>query len=120
MAGRDRLNSQWKYLSVRRTTLFIEDSLHQSLKWTAFEPNMAVLWGEVCRNVDRFLRDLYLQGALRGTNPEEAYFVKCDAATTTEANINEGVVNVIVGFAPVKPAEFLILQFRLQARRPGE
>lgn len=109
MAGDDDFASEWKYISVRRTALFIEESLYRGLKWVVFEPNDEPLWSQIRLNVGAFMHDLFRQGAFQGKTRQEAYFVKCDAETTTQNDINLGRVNIWVGFAPLKPAEFVIL-----------
>ncbi|TWE21196.1 hypothetical protein FB465_6363 [Kitasatospora atroaurantiaca] len=110
LAGADVLASEWKYLPVRRLALFIEESLFRGTQWVVFEPNGEALWAEVRLNVGAFMQQLFRQGALQGRSPREAYFVKCDAETTTQADRDLGVVNVRVGFAPLKPAEFVVVQ----------
>jgi hypothetical protein len=113
--GADALNSEWKYVPVRRTALFIEESLYRGLQWAVFEPNDEPLWARIRLSTGLFLHDLYRQGAFQGSVPEDAYFVSCDATTVTQADIDQGTVNVLVGFAPLRPAEFVILAIRLQA-----
>jgi len=108
--GADRLASQWKYVPVRRLALMLEESLYRGTKWVVFEPNDETLWGQIRLNVGAFLHTLFLQGAFQGTSAREAYFVKVDKDTTTQDDINRGTVNVVVGFAPLKPAEFVILK----------
>lgn len=108
--GADQKASEWKYIPVRRTALFIEESLFQALKWVVFEPNDEPLWAQIRLNVGAFLNDLFRQGAFQGGTPRDAYFVKCDKETTTQSDINRGVVNVVVGFAPLKPAEFVVIR----------
>jgi phage tail sheath protein FI len=110
--GADQRASEWKYIPVRRTALFIEESLVRGLKWVIFEPNDEPLWAQIRLNVGSFLNDLFRRGAFAGRSPREAYFVKCDKDTTTQADIDRGVVNVVVGFAAVEPAEFLVLQIQ--------
>jgi phage tail sheath protein FI len=112
MAGDDSFASEWRYISVRRTALFIEESLYRGMKWVVFEPNDEPLWAQIRLNVGSFMRNLFRQGAFQGKTPKEAYFVKCDNETTTQNDINNGIVNIIVGFAPLKPAEFVILQIQ--------
>jgi hypothetical protein len=107
--GNDEVGSEWKYVPVRRTALFIEETLFRATKWVVFEPNDEPLWAQLRLNVGAFLQDLFRQGAFQGRSPREAYFVKCDAETTTQNDINRGVVNVVVGFAPLKPAEFVVI-----------
>ena len=110
--GADDLTDQWKYLPVRRTALYIEESLFRGLKWVVFEPNDEPLWAQVRLNVGAFMHDLFRQGAFQGMTPRDAYLVKCDKETTTQNDVDKGVVNVLVGFAPLKPAEFVILQLQ--------
>jgi phage tail sheath protein FI len=107
--GADRLTSQWKYIPVRRTALFIEESLYRGTQWLVFEPNDEPLWSHIRLNIGAFLHDLFRKGAFQGTTPKDAYFVKCDKDTTTQSDIDLGIVNIIVGFAPLKPAEFVII-----------
>jgi phage tail sheath protein FI len=113
--GDDRLASEWKYLPVRRTALFIEESLYRGTQWAVFEPNDEPLWAQLRLNIGSFMRDLFRKGAFQGSSPKDAYFVKCDKETTTQNDINLGIVNVIVGFAPLKPAEFVIIQLQQMA-----
>ncbi len=112
MRGADLLADEYKYIPVRRTALFIEESLYRGLKWVVFEPNDEPLWGQIRLNVGAFMNDLFRQGAFQGTTPREAYLVKCDKDTTTQNDIDKGIVNIIVGFAPLKPAEFVIIKIR--------
>ena len=112
MDGRDLLASQWKYLPVRRTALYIEESLYRGTQWVVFEPNDEPLWAQIRLNVRAFMHGLFRQGAFQGTTPREAYLVKCDRETTTQDDINRGVVNIVVGFAPLKPAEFVVLKIQ--------
>jgi hypothetical protein len=112
LAGADQLASDWKYIPVRRLALYIEASLYQGTQWVVFEPNDEPLWSQIRLNVGAFMRGLFQQGAFQGSTPASAYFVKCDSDTTTQADINLGVVNILVGFAPLKPAEFVILQIQ--------
>jgi uncharacterized protein len=110
--GADQRASEWKYVPVRRTALFIEDSLLAGLKWVVFEPNDETLWSQIRLNVGAFMQGLFRQGAFQGRTPREAYLVRCDATTTTQADIDRGVVNILVGFAPLKPAEFVVIQIQ--------
>jgi phage tail sheath protein FI len=112
LVGADQLTSQWKYIPVRRLALFIEESLYRGTKWVVFEGNDEPLWAQIRLNVGAFMQTLFRQGAFQGTNAREAYFVKCDKETTTQADIDRGVVNIVVGFAPLKPAEFVILRIQ--------
>jgi uncharacterized protein len=112
LEGADILASDWKYVPVRRLTLFLEESLYRGTKWVVFEPNDEPLWSQIRLNVGAFMQDLFRQGAFQGATPQAAYYVKCDGDTTTQQNIDDGIVNIEVGFAPLKPAEFVILQIR--------
>jgi uncharacterized protein len=110
--GADQQASEWKYVPVRRTALYIEESLYEGLKWVVFEPNDEPLWAQIRMNVGAFMNNLFRQGAFQGNTPAKAYFVKCDGETTTQNDINRGVVNILVGFAPLKPAEFVVIQIQ--------
>jgi phage tail sheath protein FI len=112
LAGADQLASEWKYLPVRRLTLYIEESLFRGTQWVVFEPNDEPLWAQIRLNVGSFMQNLFRQGAFQGTTPREAYFVKCDRETTTQNDINLGIVNIVVGFAPLKPAEFVVIKIQ--------
>lgn len=115
LAGSDALASEWKYLPVRRFTLFLEESLYRGTQWVVFEPNDEPLWRQIRLNIGAFLHGLFRQGAFQGGSPREAYFVKCDHDTTTQNDINRGIVNIEVGFAPLKPAEFVIIKVQQMA-----
>jgi len=106
-------DSDWKYVNVRRLIIFVEASLDRGLQWVVFEPNAEPLWARVRRSISNFLTLLWRNGALEGTKPEEAYFVKCDRTTMTQTDIDEGRLIVLVGVAPVKPAEFVIVRIGL-------
>jgi phage tail sheath protein FI len=110
--GADQLASEWKYAPVRRTALYIEESLVQGLRWVVFEPNDEPLWAQIRLNVGAFMQTLFRKGAFQGTTPREAYLVRCDRTTTTQADIDNGVVNILVGFAPLRPAEFVVIQIQ--------
>jgi len=112
LEGDDRIASEWKYIPVRRTALFLEESLYRGTRWVVFEPNDEPLWAQIRLNVGSFMQSLFLQGAFQGTSPRDAYLVKCDKDTTTQDDINRGVVNIVVGFAPLKPAEFVIIKIQ--------
>ncbi len=110
LAGADAAASSWKYLPVRRTALFLEESLYRGTKWAVFEPNDEPLWAAVRLNVGSFMDTLFKKGFFQGQTAAEAYFVKCDSETTTQTDIDNGIVNILVGFAPLKPAEFVVIQ----------
>jgi phage tail sheath protein FI len=119
LAGADRQGSEWKYLAVRRFTLFLEESLYRGTQWVVFEPNDEPLWAQIRVNIDTFLFDLFRQGAFQGTTRQQAYFVKCDGETTQQSDIDRGIVNIEIGFAPLKPAEFVILKIQQIAGKRG-
>lgn len=112
LRGADQLADEYKYLAVRRTALFIEESLYRGTQWVVFEPNDEPLWGQIRMNIGAFMHDLFRKGAFQGTTPKEAYLVKCDKETTTQNDINLGIVNILVGFAPLKPAEFVVIKIQ--------
>jgi phage tail sheath protein FI len=115
LRGADSLASEWKYVPVRRLALFIEESLFRGTKWVVFEPNDEPLWAQIRLNIGAFMQNLFRQGAFQGRSPREAYFVKCDRETTTQNDINLGIVNIVVGFAPLKPAEFVVIKLQQMA-----
>lgn len=115
LRGADQLADEYKYVPVRRLALYIEESLFRGLKWVVFEPNDEPLWAQIRLNVGAFMHNLFRQGAFQGSTPRDAYFVKCDKETTTQNDINLGIVNVVVGFAPLKPAEFVIIKLQQMA-----
>ncbi|WP_202842487.1 phage tail sheath family protein [Luteimonas saliphila] len=108
--GHNDRASEWKYVPVRRMALFLEESLYRGTQWVVFEPNDEPLWAQIRLNIGAFLQNLFRQGAFQGRTPREAYFVKCDRETTTQTDINMGIVNIHVGFAPLKPAEFVVIR----------
>jgi phage tail sheath protein FI len=110
LEGSDQQASEWKYLPVRRLALFLEESLYRGTQWVVFEPNDEPLWSQIRLNVGAFMHELFRQGAFQGVTPREAYFVRCDKETTTQNDINLGIVNILVGFAPLKPAEFVVIK----------
>ncbi|MBX9664448.1 phage tail sheath subtilisin-like domain-containing protein [Novosphingobium sp.] len=109
MDGDDGFASEYKYIPIRRLALYIQESLYRGVKWVVFEPNDESLWAQIRLNVGAFMNNLFRQGAFQGQSPRDAYFVKCDADTTTQNDRNLGIVNIVVGFAPLKPAEFVVL-----------
>jgi uncharacterized protein len=115
LRGADQLADEYKYIPVRRTALFIEESLFRGLQWVVFEPNDEPLWAQIRLNAGAFMHNMFRQGAFQGQSPREAYFVKCDKETTTQNDINLGVVNVLIGFAPLKPAEFVVISIQQMA-----
>lgn len=112
MKGADAQADEYKYIPVRRLALFIEESLYRGTQWVVFEPNDEPLWAQIRLNVGAFMQNLFRQGAFQGRSPREAYLVKCDSETTTQNDINLGIVNILVGFAPLKPAEFVVIKIQ--------
>lgn len=110
--GDDSLADEYKYVPVRRLALFLEESLYRGTQWVVFEPNDEPLWAQIRLNVGAFMHNLFRQGAFQGATPKDAYFVRCDRETTTQSDINLGIVNIHVGFAPLKPAEFVVLKIQ--------
>jgi phage tail sheath protein FI len=110
--GADDFGSEWKYVPIRRFALFLEESLFRGTKWIVFEPNDEPLWAKIRMNLNAFMMGLFRQGAFQGGTPDQAFFVKCDAETTTQNDRNLGIVNIEVGFAPLKPAEFVIIKIQ--------
>ena len=115
LRGADQLADEYKYVPVRRLALYIEESLYRGTQWVVFEPNDEPLWAQIRLNVGAFMHGLFRQGAFQGQTPKDAYFVKCDKETTPQDQINLGIVNIIVGFAPLKPAEFVVIQIQQMA-----
>ena len=105
----------WKYVNVWRLFIFVETSIERGTQWVVFEPNDEPLWAQIRLNAGAFMQNLFRQGAFQGQSPKDAYFVKCDKETTTQDDINRGVVNVLVGFAPLKPAEFVVISIQQMA-----
>jgi phage tail sheath protein FI len=112
LEGSDALESAWKYVPVRRLALHVEESLQRGLQWVVFEPNDESLWQQIRLSASSYLHTLFRQGAFKGSTPREAYFVKCDSETTTDEDVANGVVNVLVGIAPVRPAEFVVVKIQ--------
>ncbi len=117
LRGADRLADEYKYIPVRRFALFLEASLDRGTRWTVFEPNGEPLWARIRLQVGTFLQGLFRQRAFQGATPREAYFVKAGRETMTRSDIDLGVLNIQVGFAPLKPAEFVIIHIRQQLER---
>jgi len=104
------LDPDWKYINVRRLFIFVEESIDEATQWVVFEPNDEPLWARVRRSVGDFLTRLWMDGMLQGRTKEEAYFVRCDRTTMTQADIDNGKLIMLIGIAPVKPAEFVIFR----------
>jgi len=112
LQGNDQAGSEWKYIPIRRLALYIESSLYEGTQWVIFEPNDETLWGQIRLNVGTFMQGLFLQGAFQGSTPAQAYFVKCDSENNPQSSIDQGIVNILVGFAPLYPAEFVVIQIQ--------
>ena len=108
-------DAEWNYVPVRRMGIFLRVSIYRGIQWAVFEPNDEELWSQLRLNIGSFMMTLYRQGAFQGSMPSQAIFVKCDKETTTQDDINLGIVNVLVGFAPLKPAEFVIVKISQKA-----
>jgi uncharacterized protein len=115
LQGNDQAGAQWKYMPVRRMALFLESSFYAGTQWVVFEPNNEVVWGQIRLDIGTFMQGLFLQGAFQGTAPQEAYFVKCDSENNPQSSIDQGLVNILVGFAPLYPAEFVVIQIQQMA-----
>lgn len=115
LRGADQLADEWKYIPIRRLALFIEESLFRGTQWVVFEPNDEPLWAQIRLNVGAFMQNLFRQGAFQGSTPTEAYFVKCDHTTNPQNEIDLGILNIVVGFAPLKPAEFVVIKIQQMA-----
>ena len=112
MDGDDDTGSEWKYIPVRRFALFLEESLYRGTRWVVFEPNDEPLWANIRLNLNAFMISLFRQRAFQGSSPQEAFYVRCDKTTTTQDDRNKGIVNIEVGFAPLKPAEFVVIKIQ--------
>ena len=119
LAGDDQLGSEFKYINVRRLALFIEESIYRGIQWAVFEPNAEPLWAQIRLNAGAFLNNLFHEGAFQGNKPNDAYFVKCDSTTTTSNDIAAGMVNALIGFALLKPAEFIVVTISTKAAPPS-
>ena len=113
-----RLDGEWKYLHVRRLLILIEESIRRGLQWAVFEPNNSATWVNVARVIEDFLAHEWRRGALAGTTADAAFFVRCDRTTMSQADLDAGRFVAIVGVAPLRPAEFVILRFLGQTVKP--
>jgi uncharacterized protein len=102
-------DEQWRYVPVRRMALFLEQTFYANLKWVIFEPNAEPLWTAITMSINAFMLGLFKQNAFQGNTPSQAFFVLCNSQTTTPTDQDAGIVNIVVGFAPLKPAEFVIV-----------
>ncbi len=120
LAGSDQDANEWKYVPIRRLAIYLQESLDRGSKWTVFEPNDDLLWVQIRSSFGAFMNSLFRQGAFQGTKPGDAFFIKCDETTTSQADIDSGLVNIIVGFAPLKPAEFVLIRIQQLAGRGNQ
>jgi hypothetical protein len=114
-----RSDPEYRYVPVRRTAIFLEQSIYRGIQWAVFEPNDEPLWASLRLNINAFMSLQFRAGAFQGKTPIDAYFVQCDSKTTTQADIDAGVVNIRVGFAPLKPAEFVVLMLSQKVNQPA-
>ena len=119
LAGSAQAASDWTYVPVRRLALYIETSVHDGTKWASFEPNDARLWSELNRSIGAFMQALFTQGAFQGQSAAQAYFVQCGAQNNPPSGVDQGIVNITIGFAAVRPAEFVIIQIQQIAGQTG-
>ncbi len=119
LRGSDRLADEYKYVPVRRLALFLEESLFRGTQWVVFEPNDEPLWSQIRASIGAFMQDLFWRGAFQGKTPRDSFFVRCDSETTTQYDIDRGVVNIHVGFAPLKPAEFVVISIQQKTASAG-
>jgi len=108
-------DAEWRYVPVRRTAIFLRVSIYNGIQWAVFEPNDEPLWSQLRLNINSFMMTLFRRGAFQGATPAQAFFVKCDGESTTQDDIDQGIVNVLVGFAPLKPAEFVVVKISQKA-----
>lgn len=106
---------EWRYIAPRRMAIFLRKSIFDGIQWAVFEPNDEPLWSQLRLNLNAFMTTLFRRGAFQGSSPDEAFFVKVDSETTLQADIDLGIVNILVGFAPLKPAEFVVVQLSQKA-----
>jgi phage tail sheath protein FI len=109
----------WRYIPVRRMAIFLRVSIYYGIQWAVFEPNDEPLWASLRLNIRSFMLTQFRAGAFQGSKPDDAFFVKCDSSTTTQTDIDNGVVNILVGFAPLKPAEFVVLKLSQKVNQPA-
>ena len=110
---------EYGYVPVQRMAIFLRVSIYRGLQWAVCEPNDEPLWGQIRLNLRSFMTTLFRRGAFQGASAAGAFFVKCDGETTTQADINPGIVNVLVGFAPLRPAEFVVVHISQKAGQTG-
>jgi phage tail sheath protein FI len=119
LAGGEPSVSEWQYVTVRRLALYLESSISAGIQWAVFEPNDSRLWAQLTLSIDTFMEALFRQGAFQGSVPSATYFVKCDATTNPPSSVAQGVVTIQIGFAPVRPAEFIVIQIQQKTAHSG-
>jgi Bacteriophage tail sheath protein len=112
-------DASWRYIPVRRMAIFLRVSIYNGIQWAVFEPNDEPLWSSLRLNIRAFMLTQFRAGAFQGSKPDDAFFVLCDSTTTTQQDIDNGVVNILVGFAPLKPAEFVVLKLSQKVNQPA-
>ncbi len=112
-------DASWRYIPVRRMAIFLRVSIYNGIQWAVFEPNDEPLWSSLRLNIRAFMLTQFRAGAFQGSKPDDAFFVLCDSSTTTQQDIDNGVVNILVGFAPLKPAEFVVLKLSQKVNQPA-
>ena len=112
-------DASWRYVPVRRMAIYLRVSIYNGIQWAVFEPNDEPLWASLRLNIRSFMLTQFRAGAFQGSKPDDAFFVMCDGKTTTQQDIDNGVVNILVGFAPLKPAEFVILKLSQKVDQPS-
>jgi phage tail sheath protein FI len=114
-----RSDPEYRYIPVRRTAIFLQQSIYNGIQYAVFEPNDFPLWNSLRLNITAFMLLQFRAGAFQGKTPSDAFFVQVDEKTTTQADIDAGIVNILVGFAPLKPAEFVVLKFTQKVNQPA-
>jgi Bacteriophage tail sheath protein len=113
------LDPEWHYINVRRLLVFVEESIASGTRWVVFEPNGPALWATMSRAIHDFLMNLWTSGALVGSRPQSAFFVRCDRTTMTQDDVDHGRMVAVIGLAVLRPAEFVTLRITAQSRRPA-
>lgn len=119
LAGYDGSGSEWQYIPSRRLALHIEESLDRGTRWAVFEAGGEPLWAKIRSAVGDFMQSLFRAGAFQGATPGDAYFVRCGPDTTSQAEVAQGTTNLLVGFAALKPAEFLLIRLAIRTAATG-
>ena len=118
LAGANQDSPEWRSVPVRRLALFLQESLARGTHWAVFEPNTEDTWKRLRSQIADFMTALWRQGALQGARDQDAFYIRCDAGTTTQADVDSGRLNIEIGFAPLRPAEFVIFRIQQIMQRP--